>query len=302
MNADSYPNALSVETVLLNILDQNYPTIEPLTVELALMDEGERPGEMTFVGVSTSVACKLRALVRCALKNSGFDLPRGEVVVNVFPPSSYMDPDTAGPLGLPCAVGVLGLTGRYDHRLLENRIFVGEVGLDGSIKVPDGSCSPFFVEEEFGEFACNRSVVTGIHDKRDPCKDFNFFQELSARTQASFEHFGRISDLLDSLQSRVVMTGREAIATLEEDYGSFADVEGTFEEWAGDVLPCFKERPDALFEFDGEITAGSVRRIGLDGSDRANSPGVVARKATKAASRLASDCPHCNNLSGPWRL
>lgn len=60
---------------------------------------------------------------------------------------------------------------------------------------------------------------------------------------------------------KVVATGREAIASLVGDWRDFADDDVSFQDFAADVLDALEDDPDALFEFDAEMSMQSLKRL-----------------------------------------
>ena len=59
---------------------------------------------------------------------------------------------------------------------------------------------------------------------------------------------------------RIVSTGREAIDTLLDDFRDYrTDPSESFEEFAGDAVDTFASDPDALYEYDPQIT--DIRRL-----------------------------------------
>lgn len=63
-------------------------------------------------------------------------------------------------------------------------------------------------------------------------------------------------------EDRIISTGREAIASLRDDYRDFCDdPEESFEEFAGEAFNIFNSAPDAVFSYDPQISVGSIRRL-----------------------------------------
>lgn len=102
------------------------------------------PG-FTIVGLPDTACREARDRVRAALLSSGQVWPLRRVTVNLAP--SGVRKVGAG-LDLAMAVGLLSATGVLDDRLLEGCIFLGELGLDGSLRPAPGtfalvaSCPP----------------------------------------------------------------------------------------------------------------------------------------------------------------
>lgn len=83
------------------------------------------------VGLPGAAVLESRDRVRSALRNSGFEMPLGRVTVNLAP----ADLRKEGPLfDLPIAVGILVATGRLSATRAGELAFLGELGLDGSLR------------------------------------------------------------------------------------------------------------------------------------------------------------------------
>lgn len=85
----------------------------------------------TIVGLPDTSCREARDRVRAALQSSGEDWPQRKITVNLAP----SDLKKSGPsLDLAIAIGILAATGRVDTEVLETVGFLGELGLDGSIR------------------------------------------------------------------------------------------------------------------------------------------------------------------------
>lgn len=83
------------------------------------------------------VSCReARDRVRAALVSSGFEWPMQRITVNLAPGGV---PKTGSGLDLPIAVGVLVASEQLKPEVLADRAFVGELGLDGSIRPVSGT-------------------------------------------------------------------------------------------------------------------------------------------------------------------
>ena len=87
------------------------------------------PG-LDIVGMPDSAVLEARSRVRCALRSSGFTLPREHVTINLKP-SYTRKCGTA--FDLPISVAILIATQQLRPSVAEGRLFVGELGLDGSL-------------------------------------------------------------------------------------------------------------------------------------------------------------------------
>jgi magnesium chelatase family protein len=93
------------------------------------------PG-FTVVGLPDAAVRESRDRVRAALLSSGLSWPLRRVTVNLAP--SGMRKGGAG-LDLPIAIGVLVAAGEFDAEAVSGMAFVGELGLDGSLRGVPGT-------------------------------------------------------------------------------------------------------------------------------------------------------------------
>lgn len=92
------------------------------------------PG-LDIIGMPDSAVLEARARVRCALKAAGFDVPRLHITVNLAP-GAIRKIGTA--FDLPIALAILSETNQIPFEGLEQGLYIGELGLDGSIHAVRG--------------------------------------------------------------------------------------------------------------------------------------------------------------------
>lgn len=105
------------------------------------------PG-ISIIGMPDVAVLEARSRVRCALKACGFKLPRQQVTVNLAP-GSLKKSGTVFDLAI--AVGILVATGQLPQNLLENTLFLGELGLAGDIKDIRGYLAFLYHAKEEGQ-------------------------------------------------------------------------------------------------------------------------------------------------------
>jgi len=105
----------------------------PVSVEVHVSNG--LPG-FTVVGLPDAAVRESRDRVRAALLSSGLPWPMRRVTVNLAP--SGMRKNGAG-LDLPIAIGVLVASGELEPHLVRSTAFVGELGLDGSLRGVPGT-------------------------------------------------------------------------------------------------------------------------------------------------------------------
>jgi magnesium chelatase family protein len=106
-----------------------------VTVEV---DSAQGLPAWTIVGLPAGAVRESRDRVGAALVNAGFALPARRITVNLAPADIRKD---GSAFDLPIAVGVLVATGQIPAHAAANRIFVGELGLDGAVRAVRGALS-----------------------------------------------------------------------------------------------------------------------------------------------------------------
>jgi magnesium chelatase family protein len=101
----------------------------PVVVEIDV-DKKAVIYDIDIVGLGDTVVKESKKRVKSAIKNSGFKVPNGKIVVNLAPSDvkkegSYLD--------LPIAVGLLKANDVISKNL-DEFVFFGELGLDGSLR------------------------------------------------------------------------------------------------------------------------------------------------------------------------
>jgi len=84
-----------------------------------------------IVGLPDAAVQESRERVQTAIKNASLHFPRYRIVVNLSPASIRKE----GPAyDLPIALGVIVLSGRLPHEVVEGTLVVGELSLDGVVR------------------------------------------------------------------------------------------------------------------------------------------------------------------------
>jgi magnesium chelatase family protein len=94
--------------------------------------------QWTIVGLPVGAVKESRERVGSALVNSGFKLPPRRITINLAPADVRKD-GTA--FDLPIALGILVATEQLPAESVDRRVFVGELGLDGSVRGIRGALS-----------------------------------------------------------------------------------------------------------------------------------------------------------------
>ena len=88
-----------------------------------------------IVGLADTAVKEAKERVRLAIRNSGFGFPIGKIVVNLAP----ADTKKEGSLyDLAMAIGMLAASEQLSCSRLKNKIFLGELSLDGELRRVNG--------------------------------------------------------------------------------------------------------------------------------------------------------------------
>jgi magnesium chelatase family protein len=108
----------------------------PVEVEVDIASRG-LPFFST-VGLPDAAVKESKERVRAALKNTGFDFPLKQVVVNLAPADIKKE---GSAFDLPIAVGMLIAEGILTQEMVDGYLIVGELALDGRVKPVRGALS-----------------------------------------------------------------------------------------------------------------------------------------------------------------
>ena len=116
----------------------------PVTVEVDL--SGGIPG-MTIVGMADQSLQESKQRIRCGFRESGFDMPRLNVTVNLAP--GELKKSGTG-LDLAIAVATLAENEQIPKQGLDGCLFVGELGLSGTVRPVRGGIAYALLARELG--------------------------------------------------------------------------------------------------------------------------------------------------------
>ncbi len=100
------------------------------------VDVGLGLPQYNLVGLPDNAVKEGAVRVRAALENSGFDLPPRRVTINLAPADIRKD---GAAYDLPIALALLVALNLLPANVLEGRLWLGELGLDGSVRRVTGS-------------------------------------------------------------------------------------------------------------------------------------------------------------------
>ena len=172
----------------------------PVTVEVSV--GAGLPG-IHIVGMPDTAIQEAKQRVRQALKASGFEMRNRFVVVNLAPSSLKK---IGSGFDLPIALGFLIATGQINRELVKNRLCIGELSLDGSVKAVSGQLAYEKIAHSQSWGLLTGPTSTGVY------------------SQAEQEHVC-IESLNDLREGRFTMPCR-AVKTNSTAHLDYADVAG----------------------------------------------------------------------------
>ncbi len=117
----------------------------PVEVEVDIASRG-LPFFST-VGLPDAAVKESKERVRAALKNTGFDFPLKQVVVNLAPADIKKE---GSAFDLPIAIGMLIAEGVVNQEMVDGYLIVGELSLDGRVKPVRGALSMAVLAKKAG--------------------------------------------------------------------------------------------------------------------------------------------------------
>jgi magnesium chelatase family protein len=122
--------------VLAHVQSQALLGIESQRVDVEVHLANGLPA-FNIVGLPKAAVRESRDRVRAAITQSGFEFPNRRLTVNLAPADL---PKDSGRFDLSIAIGVLVATNQIDRTdRLSNRVFIGELSLDGSLRPVQGA-------------------------------------------------------------------------------------------------------------------------------------------------------------------
>jgi magnesium chelatase family protein len=132
----------------------------PVTVEVSV--GAGLPG-IHIVGMPDTAIQEARQRVRQALKATGFEMRNRFVVVNLAPGSLRK---IGSGFDLPIALAYLLATGQISHEYLRDRLCVGELSLDGSVKAVPGQLAYEQIAHAHGWGLLTGPTVQGVYPQQ----------------------------------------------------------------------------------------------------------------------------------------
>ena len=129
----------------------------PVTVEVS--SSGGIPN-MVVIGNPDGTVLDGRGRIRCAIRTSGYDVPRAGITVSLAPGDIRK---TGSGLDLPIAIAVLAISNQIPREGLDGCLFVGEVALDGRVTGVRGEVAYQLLARDMG-----LAFIGGASDAHTP--------------------------------------------------------------------------------------------------------------------------------------
>lgn len=104
--------------------------------------------QFNVVGLPDIAVKESRERIKAALKNAGFDFPAPHNVTINLAPADIRKEGSA--FDLPMGLGILGCTGTFFKKKLDDAVFLGELSLDGTVRPVRGALSAALAARERG--------------------------------------------------------------------------------------------------------------------------------------------------------
>ena len=138
------------EVIYCTIIGGTTLGIEGRLVQVEVDISDGLPG-IHMVGMLSSEVREAGERIKTALKNTGFSIPPKRITINLSPAdikkqgSSY---------DLPIAAAILANLGSFPMEQIKNKLLLGELGLDGSVKPVKGALPMVLEAKRFGIASC----------------------------------------------------------------------------------------------------------------------------------------------------
>lgn len=196
--------------MLSKILSFSLWGFEALPVEVEVYVSRGLPG-VTIVGLPDSSIKESRERIRAAIINSGFDFPLRKITINLSP--ADLKKEGTG-FDLAMALGILASDELIEKSALENRAFIGELSLDGSLKGVRGILSFVLKAKEL--------KLSELILPLDNLREASLVKDLRV---IGFKHFREVIDYL-KFGSKPNYNEAKEINYEEEPSGDFSEVAG----------------------------------------------------------------------------
>ena len=116
--------------MLAKLKSATYIGIEGILVDVEV-DLSKGIPSFSLVGLPETMVKESKERVLTAIRNSGFSLPFKKITINLAP--ADLRKEGTG-LDLPIALGIICASGYFEPELLKEKVFLGELSLDGKLR------------------------------------------------------------------------------------------------------------------------------------------------------------------------
>lgn len=188
--------------------------VDAITITIEVDTPGGEVG-VYIVGLPDNAVKESKDRVISAMQNTGFDRPRGRIVINMAP----ADIKKAGAAyDLPIALGILAATAQVPGEKLEQYVMMGELSLDGSVKPIKGAL-PIAIQTRAEKFK-------GLIVPKENAREAALVNNLEVY---GVEHMSEVTDFFNGtgdLQPVKVNTREEFFDSQNYFEIDFSDVKG----------------------------------------------------------------------------
>src|SRR5210317_1135002 len=132
--------------MIARILSSAVIGIDAYIVEVEI-DISQGLPSFATVGLPEGAVRESKERVKAAIKNSGYHFPSDRITVNLAPADIKKE---GSAFDLPMALGILAATGLVDKSSYADRLFLGELALDGMIRPVRGILSIAIAAKHLG--------------------------------------------------------------------------------------------------------------------------------------------------------
>ncbi len=168
-----------------------------------------------LVGLPDRAISESRDRIEAAVRNSGFEMPRGRITVNLAPANL---PKEGSSFDLPIAVGLLAMSGQIKSEKLGETMILGELALDGTLR-PVKGVLPVTVEAKSRGL---RQVIVPVANAKEAAV-------VSGIDVFGFSHLNQVTNWLNGLlRAEPVRVDMKALFRQEQHDSAldFSDVRG----------------------------------------------------------------------------
>jgi magnesium chelatase family protein len=187
--------------------------IDAYIVEVETNVEKNIPS-FTIVGLPDNAIKESRERVSAAIKNSGFEFPIKKITVNLAPADIKKEGSS---FDLAIAIGLLRASEKLTDNFLEDSIFLGELSLDGTLRVVKGALS---IAVESRNKGMKRIILP-----LDSAKEASLVSGIEVYGMSNLLQV--IQFLMNELQVPVTLTDKDSLFSYVNQYHlDFNDVRG----------------------------------------------------------------------------